>query len=160
MPKEEWALGSIGEVHWGLDFRGITVGSVSASVSFCVSENMTKDQTTPCGAIPDSGTTALMAPQEHLDALYESLCDQWDRCSRNVTAMKLAAENAHNAAVEAYNVDPWDIQAASKNDIFQLLIKDCKNWLTTDHGLSELPPIYFHVRGAGGRQQSLQLSGL
>ena len=36
------AHASVGQVHWGLDFRGISVGDVSAPVEFCKRENMTK----------------------------------------------------------------------------------------------------------------------
>jgi len=158
-PKAQSAHGSVGEVHWGLDFRGISVGNVSTPVSFCGSKNMSENQKTPCGAIPDSGTTALMGPQDHIVMLYENLCDGWDRCQTNFTAMNLAANNAHKAAVAAYNVDPFDIKAPSKAEIFQNLIMDCKNWLTDHEGLDELPPIHFHVRGSNGSEQALQLKG-
>lgn len=159
-PKKAEAHGSVGQVHWGLDFRGISVGKVSAPTLFCKKENMTKGQKTPCGAIPDSGTTALMAPADHLISLYESLCDEWDRCKNNFTAMQKAAKDARSAAKGAYGgVDPFHIQAAPKAVIFQHLILDCKEWLTEDKGLDELPPIHFHVAGANGTKQALQLKG-
>jgi len=162
-PKVKGSHGSVGQVHWGLDFRGISVGggnkSEPVSVGICSDKNMTKGQSTPCGAIPDSGTTALMAPAEHLITLYETLCDQWDRCKKNFTAMTLAADQAKKSAIKAYHVDPFHIQADPKAVIFQHLILDCKEWLTDDEGLDELPPIHFHVAGANGTRQDLQLTG-
>merc|ERR1719201_575593 len=54
-PKQKLAHASVGKVHWGLDFRGISVGDKEAPVQFCQPGNMTKGQKSPCGAIPDSG---------------------------------------------------------------------------------------------------------
>lgn len=158
-PKAKTAHGSVGQVHWGLDFRGISVGDASAPVEFCKTENMTKGQKTPCGAIPDSGTTAFMAPKDHLITLYGSLCDRWERCKKNHTAMVNAAEGAKEAAEKAYSFDPFNIEPASKAVIFQQLIFDCKDWLTKEKGLDELPPIHFHVGGINGTKQTLNLLG-
>lgn len=159
IPKAKNAHGSVGQVHWGLDFRGISVGSVTAEVKFCSPENVTKGQKTPCGAIPDSGTTAFMAPKEHLISLYESICDEWDRCHKNYTAMVKAAKDARAAAIKAFNSDPFHIRPVSKAVIFQQMVLDCEHWLSKDKGLEELPPIHFHIAGANGTKQSLDLSG-
>jgi hypothetical protein len=156
--KQKLAHASIGKVHWGLDFRGISVGDDKyAPVQFCKPGNMTKGQKSPCGAIPDSGTTTFMAPKGHLISLYDSLCDKWDRCKKNYTAMVRAAKEAHRVAEKEFNVDPFEIHAASKATIFQQLVFDCKHWITKHTGLDELPPIHFHVRGAGGTKQTLKL---
>jgi len=158
-PKVKNAHGSIGQVHWGLDFRGISVGSYSAPVEFCKPDNMTKGQKTPCGAIPDSGTTAFMAPKDHLIALYESICDRWDRCKKNYTAMVKAADGAKKAAIKEYSLDPFHIEPASKAIVFQQLMLDCRQWLTKDKGLNELPAIHFHIGGANDTKQTLNLKG-
>jgi hypothetical protein len=159
--KAQLSHGSVGKVHWGLDFRGISVGNGnhSADVKICTGENMTKGQKTPCGVIPDSGTTAIMAPQDQLITLYESLCDGWDRCKKNHSAMEKAAKAAHEAAIKNYGSDPWEIESVDKATIFQLLIQDCRAWLTKEEGLDELPNIHFHVRGANNTKQTLSLAG-
>lgn len=160
IPEAPVTHGSVGTVHWGLDFRGMSVGSTEhkIKVEICSEKNMTKNQSSPCGAIPDSGTTAIMAPEEQLITLYESMCDGWERCKENHTAMMNAAENAKKAAIEDFGSDPWQIAAASKAMIFQNLILDCKAWLTKDNGLNELPDIHFDVRGADGTHQTLSLA--
>merc|ERR1719387_3256750 len=58
------ALPSAGKAHWALGFEGISVGDAAADVVFCSPSNMPAGQETPCGAIPDSGSTAFMAPKE------------------------------------------------------------------------------------------------
>lgn len=92
-------------------------------------------------------------------SLYESICDDWDRCKKNHTAMVKAADDAKASATAAFNVDPFHIQPASKAVIFQQLILDCRHWLTTDEGLKELPAIHFHIGGANGTKQTLKLGG-
>merc|ERR1719341_247418 len=85
-PGEEFA--SVGKVHWGLDFQGVTIGSLAGHATeappirsqFCHPSTKEEGQTTACGFIPDSGTTLIMAPAAHLEALYGLLCDQWPRC--------------------------------------------------------------------------------
>jgi len=66
-PKPKLQLGSIGQIHWGLDFSGVSVGNMKAPIKFCSRHSMRASQQTPCGAIPDSGTTLMLAPAEHLD---------------------------------------------------------------------------------------------
>jgi hypothetical protein len=157
--KPKNSLGSVGKVHWGLDFRGISVGEASAAVTFCDAKSMKKGQQSPCGAIPDSGTTALMAPKEHLVLLFESICDSWQRCSKNFSAMETAAGDASKAASKAYGYDPFNILPPSKAEVFQQLVLDCRHWLTKDDGLNELPSIHLHVGGAAGNMQTLDLDG-
>merc|ERR1719326_1519049 len=45
-------LKSIGQAHWGLDFRGISVGNHSAPVTFCSGRDRKEGQATACGASP------------------------------------------------------------------------------------------------------------
>jgi len=158
-PKAEVSHGSVGEVHWGLEFRGISVGNTSAPVTFCDPKSLKKGQKTPCGAIPDSGTTAFMAPRTHLIALYESVCDSWDRCKSNYSAMEKAVKKSRIAAEEAFSLDPFHIRQASKAEVFQQLILDCRLWLTRSEGLDELPSLNFHIGGAHGTKQTLELDG-
>jgi len=153
------ALGSVGKFHWGLDFRGISVGNEAMPLGFCTASNMTSGQETPCGAIPDSGTTVIMAPQEHITTLLDSICDQWPRCAKNYTSMLKAAEAAKEGATAAYSWNPFEIAPASKSTILQLLLFDCASWLNESSGLNELPPLKFHVAGAANNQKTLELPG-
>jgi hypothetical protein len=157
-PEVPNSLGSVGEYHWGLDFRGVSIGDKAVPLSFCSSSNMTDGQETPCGAIPDSGTTVIMAPKEHLAVLLDSICDQWPRCAENFTAMTKAADAAKLSAKQEYSWDPFEIAPAEKFQVLQLLLLDCGLWLN-ENGLDELPTLKFHVMGAGGKQQVLDLPG-
>lgn len=74
------ALESVGHMHWALDFRGVSVGP-GATSPFCSASSMTSGQKTPCGAIPDSGTTLIMGPEKHIQELYAQICDAWEPCS-------------------------------------------------------------------------------
>merc|ERR1719223_240853 len=78
-PKPLKRLGSVGEMHWGLGLSGISIGVEKARVKLCSPDDMQSGQSTPCGAIPDSGTTAIMAPEQSLETLFESICEAWDR---------------------------------------------------------------------------------
>lgn len=133
--EEPGALGSIGQFHWGLDFRGISVGSESNPVAFCQPSTMAAGQATPCGAIPDSGTTVMMADPHHLRTLFTQLCDTWPRCQKG------AAEQTEY----------------EKFEFFQVLLMECEDWMGLQ-GLAELPPIHFHLVGAGGNERTLQLN--
>jgi len=136
VPEDPAALGSIGEAHWGLDFRGISVGDFSAPVQFCTDDSMKPGQATPCGAIPDSGTTVMMAPADHIKLLLEQLCDRWDRCREEVPRSN-----------------------KPKHELFQMILMACETWLTEAEGLDSLPELHFHLRGADGRNKTLSLAG-
>lgn len=137
MPADAIMLGSIGTVHWGLDFRGISVGSATAEVAFCgASDKHGPNQKTACGIIPDSGSTLMMGDKKHLVKLFDQLCDQWDRCSQRATALP----------------------GMHKHEVFQEVLADCDQW-SVDGNLSEMPSIHFHVAGADGTEQVLELSG-
>jgi len=123
-------LGSVGQAHWGLDFRGISVGSASTATKICKSDNLPAGQETPCGAIPDSGTTLIMGPKDQLVTLYEDICESWPRC-----------KTANDAGVAtAAGID--------KANLLELMLANCSNWINeTDQGLNELPELHFHLRG-------------
>lgn len=159
-PSESTAHGSIGTMHWGVDFRGVSVGGETSSVTFCSPENMTEGQESPCGAIPDSGTTLMMGPQAHLDALYEDLCDKWPMCSHNHTAMQEASKAADEVIVKEYGWNPFKTKPLTKAEILQNLVSDCARWLNDTNGLDDqLPPLHFHVAGSTGTTQTLTLTG-
>lgn len=85
---------NIGTVHWGLDLQGFSVGGAKEKAVFCDPNDMDKNQKTACGAIPDSGTTLMMGPPEHILKLYATLCDQWSRCAKAYKKSKTASAPA------------------------------------------------------------------
>jgi len=122
---------------------------------------MRKDQETPCGAIPDSGTTMITGPKAELSVLFQAICDAWPRCKQNHTALMKAAVAADTAAKEVYGgVDPFGIKLgnSSKEIVLKLVLSDCTKWLNEGNGLGELPDLHFHIAGAGGTAQTLSLS--
>lgn len=143
VPKAENSLLSIGKEHWGVDFRGISVGddSESASVKFCGPEDKTEGARTACGAIPDSGTTLFMAPMAHVEKLFGQVCDNWDRCKK---AVSTGLEH-------------------EKLQIFQMLLHECSAWVGKNGNknttLHELPDLHFHLAGKDGKLQKISLTG-
>lgn len=81
-PQQPSWLGSVGMLHWGLDFRGISVGGNTVPVSFCSAKDKKEGQATACGIIPDSGTTLIMGPQDQVATLFDQLCEKWERCNQ------------------------------------------------------------------------------
>lgn len=154
-PEPAVSHGSIGTIHWGLDFQGISIGDKKTRMKICSPDDMSWYQKTPCGAIPDSGTTFIQAPREHLVALYKSLCDAWPRCK---------AKFKERAAVKTLSDVEGDAQTlvtqqASKALTFQRLLYDCKSWLSDSVTLDELPAIHVHIGGSGSSQETLTLNG-
>lgn len=124
------ALGSVGiGLHWNLDFEGISINGASMPLEFC--------QTSPCGAIPDSGTTLIVGPSDQIAMLFEGICEQWPRCQ------------------SASAAEPQ----TSASELFKKLLQDCETWLSLPEGLDELPSLKLRLRGAGGAQQIVELSG-
>lgn len=166
-PEAHNKHGSIGKLHWGLGFHGVSVGADSlAPVSFCSPGKKGKDQDTPCAAIPDSGTSLIMAPAEHIELLMESICEGWHRCAQNHSMVQKAAEDAKKVLFSKYGVDPWKVEAPNKSEILKLLLEDCNSWLPAVdahsngvHALDELPALHLHIAGEGGSRQSLRLPG-
>lgn len=134
-------LGSVGTKHWGLDFRGISVGGVQAPVKFCKDSELKDGQATPCGAIPDSGTTLILGPTEHLVKLYDEICDSWPRC-----------KNLWSDSVTALGI--------GKSDLVEAILANCSSWMNgSQEGLDELPELNFKLRGAEGTDQILSFKG-
>eukprot|EP00439_Symbiodinium_sp_Y106_P086260 s529_g32.t1 len=65
-------LESVGQIHWGVDFHGISLGEGNAKhrVKICDPKEKRPDQETICGLIPDSGTTMITGPEHQLAELY------------------------------------------------------------------------------------------
>jgi hypothetical protein len=142
-PKSENSLLSIGKEHWSLDFRGISVGDSSshAPVKFCAPNMKAEGAKTACGAIPDSGTTLMMAPMAHVEKLFDEICDKWDRCK---TAVAQGLQN-------------------EKKRIFQMLLHECSSWVAKNgeknSTLHELPDLHFRLAGEDGKLGSITLTG-
>merc|ERR1740121_3493965 len=114
----------------------------------------------PCGAIPDSGTTTIMGPADQVLKLMEGICDGWDRCRKNYTAMVDATTAAENDMKKIYGFNPFNLKSAiKKTDILQAVLADCESWMDEQVGLSELPPLHFHVQGSNGTKQTLSIPG-
>lgn len=92
-PEQPQWLGSVGEMHWGLDFQGISVGDESSPAFFCLPQDKKPGQQTACGIIPDSGTTLIMGPKHQLAQLYDNICSQWDRCNAVHTMLTALLKN-------------------------------------------------------------------
>jgi len=154
--------GSVGKDHWGVGFNGISVGTSTLPLQMCSTKDMKSVQETPCGAIPDSGTTLITGPKAQLSVLFEGICDAWPRCKDNHTALEKAAKAASEAAAKEYDgVDPFNFNVGkdSKELVLKLLLSDCDRWLDEGKGLQELPDLHFHVTGTQGTAQTLSLAG-
>ncbi|CAE8617859.1 unnamed protein product [Polarella glacialis] len=79
-PKGTNNMASVGEMHWGLDFQGISIGKKSDPVKFCSPGSKKPGMQSACGIIPDSGTTMIMGPKDQISTLFEDLCSRWPRC--------------------------------------------------------------------------------
>mmetsp|Transcript_58718 Transcript_58718/g.137457 ORF Transcript_58718/g.137457 Transcript_58718/m.137457 type:complete len:580 (-) Transcript_58718:195-1934(-) len=77
-------LESVGQIHWGVDFHGISLGEGNAKhrVKICDPKEKRPDQETICGLIPDSGTTMITGPEHQLAELYMDICSNWERCQK------------------------------------------------------------------------------
>eukprot|EP00927_Polykrikos_kofoidii_P038818 TRINITY_DN3325_c0_g2_i1.p1 TRINITY_DN3325_c0_g2~~TRINITY_DN3325_c0_g2_i1.p1 ORF type:complete len:554 (+),score=76.87 TRINITY_DN3325_c0_g2_i1:83-1744(+) len=160
-PVLKTPLSSVGVLHWGLDFRGIRIGNSTEPV-VCSIDDMPPTQDTPCGIIPDSGTTQILGPPKQVNSVLDAICDGWDRCRSNFTAFEKAREAAARAAAAVYGYDPFRIRdsSASKRDVLVELLSDCESWLTEGEGLRELPSVNFVVAGKGTEKaQTVELTG-
>jgi len=134
-PPAEVMLRQVGRTHWGLGLTGVSVGDAEAPARVCSEAAMLMGMNTPCGAIPDSGTTLIMAPAAHITALFGEICGRWPRCS---------------ALLRASN--------ATGSEAFMRLLGSCEDWLDGQGGLEEVPSIFFHVAGADGKRHAVELT--
>lgn len=152
---------SVGTQHWGLGMDGISIvgKKETLELNVCNRSEMRKGQDTPCGAIPDSGTTMITGPADGVKSLLDSICDFWPRCVSNHTALQEAAKAAKTAAAEKYGVSPFEIVPWPKYKVLQFLLMDCEGWMDPTVGLAELPTLNFKVTGAMGSKQTLEMPG-
>eukprot|EP00927_Polykrikos_kofoidii_P086596 TRINITY_DN9748_c0_g4_i2.p1 TRINITY_DN9748_c0_g4~~TRINITY_DN9748_c0_g4_i2.p1 ORF type:complete len:712 (-),score=116.10 TRINITY_DN9748_c0_g4_i2:50-2185(-) len=114
-PKAQHSLQSIGKMHWALEFKGISVIKDSPdSALFCKdSERAGKDSA--CGAIPDSGTTVMTGPKDHIVAMFQKLCDNWKRCTDAFAKAQAEFKKDSAKARGSYVQDGTDVELA---DVF------------------------------------------
>lgn len=125
---------NIGVFHWGLGVFG--VGADLDKPSFCDPSSMAPGQVTPCGAIPDSGTTLMMGPEQQITALFENLCTKWARCR---DMMKVA-------------------KGKSGAQLFQELLHSCESWKHDgEMDLTEVPSVFIRV-GEPGNLQTIEIT--
>lgn len=135
VPSLSKPMGNMGTIHWGLDLQGVKVGDASVPVN-CSLKSRKPGMITACGAIPDSGTTLLLAPSEHVQQIYTSICNGWERCIEYV--------HDHNGTTPA--------------KAFVDLLGDCDSWTNSSTQLDqELPPLTFQVAGSEGVVQPAEL---
>jgi hypothetical protein len=158
-PLGNTSHGGMGTAHWGVDFRGISIGHEHAApVEFCRPSQMVQGQKSPCGAIPDSGTTLMMGPAPHVEMLLDSICEQWPRCKSNYTKLLEAEEAASKIFDGDYGMNPFSMKGIlNKSDIMQLLLQDCDRWMTSGTGTDGMPDLHFHIRGTHGTQQAIKI---
>lgn len=126
---------NIGTVHWGLDLQGFSVGGEKMPALFCTPDSKKKGMNSACGAIPDSGTTLLMGPPDHVKTLFEAVCNKWPRCKKAAKKFK-----------------------ADKGTAFQTLLYTCEDWLKhSKRGIKEIPSIFIHFAGSEGKPQAVEL---
>lgn len=81
-PQHSKHLSSVGKLHWGLDFQGVSIGKEKIKAGFCDPSSKKAGMETACGIIPDSGTTLIAGNEAHIGALFEALCQNWKRCKQ------------------------------------------------------------------------------
>eukprot|EP00403_Amphidinium_massartii_P015713 CAMPEP_0178420584 /NCGR_PEP_ID=MMETSP0689_2-20121128/26208_1 /TAXON_ID=160604 /ORGANISM="Amphidinium massartii, Strain CS-259" /LENGTH=585 /DNA_ID=CAMNT_0020042071 /DNA_START=210 /DNA_END=1967 /DNA_ORIENTATION=- len=152
------ALKSLGTEHWSLNLKGVSISGSNKKMSLCRGKDKQMDWETACVAVPDSGTTVLAAPQDHIVEVLNNLCDEWPRCSSNYTRMLSQADTVHDLALTSMGWDPWDVKATSKAEVMVALLQDCRKWVDeSKDGINELPPLRFHVAGKDGESVALEL---
>ena len=127
-------------------------------LNFCQAANKTNaSQLTACAAIPDSGTTVMAGPADHLLMIVEGLCDQWHRCSDLYKKVKDTAKEVQDIIDKNLGgYDPWKIAPMGKAELFLTLIDNCQTWLNGSD-LSEMPDLVFHVGDLNGTKTTLKL---
>jgi len=138
--------------HWSLALNGVSIGNSKRNVTVCSPSQKNPWQESPCAAVPDSGTTLILAPAQHIKLLTDDLCDSWPRCRQQHTKLHKAAAAASKAAAEVYGFNPFRLFFPTKLRVMESLVKDCSSWLDEEGsgGLSEMPELRFQISGNNG----------
>jgi hypothetical protein len=135
LPPFEEPIANIGVLHWGFDFRGFSVGERGGAPRegsvVGGTETMQEGMDSPCGIIPDSGSTFIMGPAEQVSQLEASICSEWPRCRASGTPSSY---------------------------LFKKVLSNCSAWLTEHSGLEEVPSLFFRVRGTQGGEKQFELT--
>mmetsp|Transcript_57426 Transcript_57426/g.101925 ORF Transcript_57426/g.101925 Transcript_57426/m.101925 type:complete len:491 (+) Transcript_57426:93-1565(+) len=178
------ALANIGKLHWGLDFRGISVGAASNPVAVCDPANKDQGMVTACGIIPDSGTTLILGDSKQVLDLFAELCDRWSRCSSAYQQAKASGKYERASAdlretlskwgfpkalMKPLGVDPATQEKQFKRQTFDAILSKCGTWgnAAISQGPEafanyidlELPELHFHIADLSGNQQTLKMQG-
>ena len=136
VPPLQRPIQQIGKLHWGIGFQGLSIGHrggpADADVLFCGPETMKGAMTSPCGIIPDSGTTLINGPGEQVKHLQAQLCSKWPRCRQHAQGSPTALD-------------------------FGMVLQNCSSWLH-EFGLGEVPSIFFHIKVAEERIETFELT--
>lgn len=137
VPQFSEPIQNIGTYHWGIDLRGVSVGPVGqeapSEIVFCGEDTMKKGMESPCGIIPDSGTTQILGPEAQVRQLEASICKKWKRCN--------------------------NMPGGPSSERFRKLLHGCKHWLSDgEEGLLEIPSVFFHTKHAKGGVASFELT--
>ena len=149
-------LSSVGQMHWGLDFHGISIGEQQVHLGFCDPRSKKKGMETACGLIPDSGTTLIAASEPHLLLLFESVCKNWKRCWD--AHKQLLKQVAHLSPAEKASVFDGKEEEVHPVETLQLLLAKCSDWMAGVDLNKEMPKLTFHVAGANGNKEDLVIT--
>lgn len=141
-PPNTTFLGTVSNQNWAVNLNGVTVGSSpeATPLSFCQESDRKGGAESACAAIPDSGTTLLLGPEDSIYKIQEGICDEWPRCTTMLATTPL--KYRRNAELRGHNL---------KAMVISSLLRVCGSWFT-DEGLEEMPPIKFYVSGKEGNQ--------
>ena len=130
----ERPIPQIGQEHWGISFVGMSVGrrhqAAPSQMIFCGQDQKSAGMKSPCGIIPDSGTTLITGPPKQVKQLETKICQEWARCRE---------------------------LGPPSSALFQDLLLNCSSWLP-EAGLAEIPSIFFHVEIGGGEVKAFELT--
>lgn len=177
----------VGQAHWGVGLSGITVGGSGTGggimLTSCSDLDPGTGTDTPCGLIPDSGTTAIIGPPARVTELHASMCFAWPLC--NDTLQELVQDAANGEAPS------WDdvrdmISLTSKGGmgkvlaagpsqhdrareyaelllfaetLFQGILNECDIWQNDDNGHFEaLPSVHLTITDADGETRLLEVT--
>lgn len=174
-------LQAVGKYHWGVGLAGISVTGGSASnatpVPVCQASDPDAGTETPCGLIPDSGTTLMMGPAAHVAALYAGICDQWARCTKLFGEAMEHAKKPPTAADDEFGPVLDELASPkpaggdaqhhfSHDELIQAkamtmmaALEACEDWL--EEGSSEfmdMPSVRMKLTDLTGAEQNIELT--